>query len=99
MAVSQNKLGQTGPQGPAGPAGTNGTNGTNGAPGVGVPTGGTTGQQLVKNSNTDYDTGWVDPPNSAVWGGITGTLSNQTDLQNALDEIVDQVAYSQLGGL
>lgn len=24
-------------------------------------------------------------PNSAVWGNITGTLSNQTDLQNALD--------------
>ena len=27
----------------------------------------------------------VDPPNSAVWGGITGTLSDQADLQAALD--------------
>lgn len=25
------------------------------------------------------------PPGSAAWGGITGTLSNQTDLQTALD--------------
>lgn len=25
------------------------------------------------------------PPTSAVWGGITGTLSNQTDLQSALE--------------
>lgn len=33
----------TGPQGPAGP---------------GVPSGGTTGQVLVKKSNTDYDTEW-----------------------------------------
>jgi hypothetical protein len=33
-----------------GPAGTNGT---------GVPTGGTTGQVLAKNSNTNFDTAWV----------------------------------------
>jgi len=28
---------------------------------------------------------WIDAPNSAVWGSITGTLSNQTDLQDALN--------------
>lgn len=39
-----------------GPAGTNGTNGTNGQ---GVPTGGTVGQVLYKNSGTNYDTSWV----------------------------------------
>ena len=27
----------------------------------------------------------------AVWGGITGTLSNQTDLKNALDAKQDTV--------
>jgi len=31
-----------------------------GADGVGVPTGGTTGQVLAKDSNADYDTEWVD---------------------------------------
>lgn len=30
-----------------------------GADGVGVPAGGTTGQILSKNSNTDYDTEWI----------------------------------------
>ena len=68
-----------------GPAGATGATGPQGDPGEGVPSGGTTGQLLAKNSNTNYDTEWIDPPNSAVWGGITGTLSNQTDLQNALN--------------
>jgi hypothetical protein len=58
--------------------------GVPGAPGVGVPVGGTTGQVLAKNSNTNYDTEWVDVSGGA-WGTITGTLSNQTDLQAALD--------------
>jgi hypothetical protein len=26
------------------------------------------------------------PPGSAIWGNITGTLSSQTDLQDALDD-------------
>ncbi|MCP4468815.1 MAG: hypothetical protein GY813_18965 [Halieaceae bacterium] len=42
-----------GPQGPAG------ATGPAGADGVGVITGGTTGQVLAKASNTDYDTEWV----------------------------------------
>jgi hypothetical protein len=58
--------------------------GVPGAPGQGVPVGGTTGQVLAKNSNTNYDTEWVDVSGGA-WGTITGTLSNQTDLQTALD--------------
>jgi nitrogen fixation protein len=58
--------------------------GVPGAPGVGVPVGGTTGQVLAKNSNTNYDTEWVDVSGGA-WGTITGTLSNQTDLQSALN--------------
>ena len=35
-----------------------GATGSAGAAGTGVPTGGTTGQVLTKNSNTNYDTGW-----------------------------------------
>ena len=33
--------------------------GADGAPGVGVPTGGTTGQALIKTSGADYDTEWA----------------------------------------
>ena len=63
----QGPAGPTGPQGPQGPAGAPGatglpgTNGTNGTDGVGIPTGGTQGQVLTKNSPTDYDTIWVTP--------------------------------------
>ena len=35
-----------------------GATGSTGATGPGVPSGGTTGQYLAKNSNTDYDTKW-----------------------------------------
>ncbi len=38
--------------------------GANGSDGVGVPSGGTTGQVLAKNSNTNYDTEWVDQEGS-----------------------------------
>ena len=34
---------------------------------------------------------------SSVWGGITGTLSNQTDLQNALNakaNLIDPIVYA-----
>ena len=56
-----------------------------GADGEGVPSGGTTGQVLTKASNTDGDVTWTTPAGGATWGSITGTLSNQTDLQTALD--------------
>jgi len=67
--------GPTGSQGPVGPAG------------VGVVTGGLTGQVLAKKTNADYDTEWITGSGggSAIWGGIAGTLSNQTDLQTVLD--------------
>lgn len=58
--------GATGATGPAGATGASGSNGSNGA---GVPNGGTTGQVLQKNSNTNQDTGWVTP--SGGGGGIT----------------------------
>jgi hypothetical protein len=40
------------------PQGTDGTNGSNGANGHDVPTGGSVGQVLTKNSDTSYDTKW-----------------------------------------
>lgn len=52
--------GPEGPQGPRGERGPQGPAGTNGTPGVGVPTGGETGQVLAKASDDDYDTEWID---------------------------------------
>jgi len=49
--------------------------GPSGSAGIGVPTGGTTGQVLTKDTSTDYDTSWqtpVDPPLK---------LDNLTDVQ------------------
>jgi len=47
-------------QGAQGPRGPTGATGATGATGNGVSSGGTTGQILVKNSSTNYDTIWVD---------------------------------------
>jgi hypothetical protein len=71
----------------AGAAGPTGSQGPVGPVGVGVVTGGFTGQVLAKKSNANYDTEWVTGGGggSAIWGGIAGTLSNQTDLQTVLD--------------
>lgn len=56
--------GPTGPAGPAstiaGPSGPSGPAGTNG---IGIPVGGTTGQSLIKSSNSNY---------AVSWGTVTG---------------------------
>ena len=51
--------GTQGPKGDTGAQGPKGERGDNGQDGVSVPTGGTTGQILSKNSNTDYDFKWI----------------------------------------
>jgi hypothetical protein len=58
-----------------------------GIQGPGVPAGGATGQVLRKKSNADFDTEWFSGGGggATTWGSITGTLSNQTDLQTALN--------------
>jgi len=81
--------GPTGSQGPAGPVG------------PGVVTGGFTGQVLAKKTNADYDTEWITGGGgggSAIWGGIAGTLSNQTDLQSALDAKLSSVTWGSITG-
>lgn len=45
-----------------GPMGLPGADGTNGTDGVGVPIGGFINQVLIKQSDVDYDTAWVDFP-------------------------------------
>ena len=58
-----------------------------------VPSGGTTGQVLTKTAS-GY--GWADASGGGggTWGSITGTLSNQTDLQTALDGKMDAITVS-----
>lgn len=89
----QGPKGYTGDQGAEGPQGiqgiqgiqgATGPKGDNGDTGAGVAAGGSTGQILSKSSATNYDTAWVNPPTSGVWGQITGSLSSQTDLNTAL---------------
>lgn len=50
-----------GAAGATGATGATGTTGTTGATGPGVPTGGTVGQVLTKNSLTSYDASWATP--------------------------------------
>lgn len=53
--------------GGGGGGGAPGPQGDPGPPGVGVPTGGTTGQVLAKNTATDYDTGWTASVVPSTW--------------------------------
>lgn len=94
-----------GPQGPAGADGQDGQDGAEGPqgqqgpPGEGVPAGGTTNQVLSKVDNTDFNTYWTDVAaggGASDWGDLGGTLSDQTDLQAALDAKADQ--FSNLPG-
>lgn len=61
--------GEKGDKGDKGDQGDPGFPGMDGSPGVGVPTGGDTGQVLAKASPSDYDTEWVDP--STGGGGVS----------------------------
>lgn len=63
--------------------------GDKGDPGVGVPTGGTTGQVLTKKSNSDYDTEWSDAS-----GGVTP--QDVEDAISAVNGIVDASAFEQI---
>lgn len=61
----QGPKGDTGPQGEKGEKGDPGAKGEQGSagqkgdPGEGIPTGGTSGQVLIKKSDADYDTEWA----------------------------------------
>lgn len=63
-----------------------------------VPVGGTTGQQLAKLSGTNYDIAWVDATAATIWGAITGTLSDQTDLQSSLNGKVNNTGDETIAG-
>lgn len=74
--ISLEYFGGTGPTGPTG---------VTGSTGFGVPAGGSSGQFLVKSSDTDYDTAWTAslisdvPPGSSGATGSTGEMALDTD--------------------
>lgn len=65
--------------------------GTQGNPGQGVPSGGTTGQVLAKQSSADYDADWesLTVPSTAAEISFdnTGTGMTATDVQDAVTEL------------
>lgn len=76
--INEGAPGVPGPRGPVGPPGSAGANG------VGVPTGGTTGQVLAKASDDDFDTEWV------TGGGGGGDLQSVLDTGNsAVDSVLN----------
>ena len=82
-------VGPTGPPGSTGPAGPTGATGTQGPPGQGVPTGGTAGQILTKNTATNYDASWLAPAPSGITLPLGQTLTfapdSTYDIGNAAD--------------
>ena len=68
-----------------GGTGPTGSTGVTGSTGFGVPTGGSSGQFLIKSSDTDYDTAWTAslvsdvPPGSSGATGSTGEIALDTD--------------------
>lgn len=95
-----------GPQGPPGPAGSALVQSVNGKQGNVVLDATDVGavESVVAGTNITVDN--TDPQNPVVsstggitsvdWGDIDGTLSDQTDLQDALDDKVDKVTGKQL---
>lgn len=53
-----------------------GPTGAQGDPGEGVPTGGTAGQVLTKDSGTDYDTSWASLPAVGIGTSLPGSPTN-----------------------
>ena len=82
--------GDQGDQGDQGDPGVPGTPGTPGNDGVGVPSGGSTGQVLAKNSGTNYDTGWVNQT-----GGVTSVNTQTGTVVLDQDDIGDGTTYKQ----
>jgi hypothetical protein len=54
-----------------------------------TPTAGYFGYNLTENKYYRFTTEWIEFAIPPVWGSITGTLSDQTDLQSALDDKQD----------
>lgn len=54
-----------------------------------------TDKQILAYDATSNSWLAVDAPNSAVWGSITGTITEQTDLQTALDDKTNKSDFDE----
>ena len=72
--------GATGEQGEPGPQGPQGETGATGAAGPGLSTGGTKGQIIRKNSDTDFDTVWEDFPAALINKGHVASIGELPSL-------------------
>lgn len=87
--------------GPTGPTGATGPPGSDGEDGIGIPAGGTTGQTLIKSSDTDYDTTWGVPglPDAEDIGyDNIGSGLTATNVQDAIDELEEEIDAIVLSG-
>ena len=86
------------PKGDKGDTGNIGPQGQPGAAGVGVPTGGTTGQVLTKKSNTDYDTEWTDVQSGGGTGDVTAAGDNTFTGTNSFQGAVRLLGSTTVSG-
>jgi len=68
---------------PRGDTGATGPTGATGATGAGVPTGGSTGQVLAKNSGTNYDTSWINVVGGLNYQGNWNASTNSPTLTSS----------------
>lgn len=91
-------MGERGPSGQQGVQGIRGPKGEQGPVGPQGPKGDTGEPSSIKVNGTTYTSdayGLItlpDYPDEVAWGNIQGTLSNQTDLKNALDAKQDVIS-------
>jgi len=67
--------------------------------GVGVPSGGSAGQLLIKASATDYDMGWGSPPyaiylTSVACSAMTGDFASVSDGRITADYVVAEITFA-----
>lgn len=80
------------------PVNIKGDTGAKGDTGVGVPTGGTTGQVLKKKSGTDYDTEWGDGGASGTGYILKPTALNDNNLPNVpIDKFQEAIEAYKAG--
>lgn len=78
---------------PKGDIGPKGDKGEKGDTGIGVPIGGTTGQQLMKKSNADYDFEWQTPEGAGdMLKSVYDPQNKATDVFGYIDEKVGKMA-------
>lgn len=95
----QGETGPAGPEGPTGPQGQTGAAGADGySPTATVTKSGDTATITITDKN-GTTTATVTDGSAASWGNITGTLSDQTDLQTALDAKLSKPSSAGTSGM